>query len=92
MCHHSTGIPFESLPLFQEVVANVVADFIDDFAVSVADLIKIWVVNHDFAAIGDGRLHLVHAFCGGPQIVIHRRHYREHAPVWLVHPLDVDLS
>ena len=64
-----------------------IADLVDDAAVHVADLADVRRVNHDFAAIGDDRLGLVHAFRGRPEVVVHRRHHREHA---LERPIDPD--
>ena len=83
---HAAGVVLELVPLRNKVVAAVVANLVDQLAVRVADLINMRAVDHDFAAIGNGRLHLVHAFGGGPEIVIHLGHDRKHSAEGLLHP------
>ena len=46
-------------------------------------------IDDDLAAIADGRFQLVHALGRRPDVVVHRRHDREHALEWLFHVDDV---
>ena len=64
----------KAVPLLHEVIAAVVANLIDQLSVGIADLGKARTVDDDFAAVGNRRLDLVHAFGRGPQVVVHLRH------------------
>ena len=66
-----------------------VADLLDQLAVHVAHLVDVRRVDDDFAAVGDRRLRLVGALGGRPEVVVHRRHDRQHAIERLVDPDDV---
>ena len=84
-----SGIPSEAVPLREEIVAAVIADLVEHAAVHVAGLAHVRRIDDDFAAVGDGRLRLVDALGGRPQILVHRRHHRQHAIEGLVEPDDV---
>ncbi len=47
--------------------------------------------DHNFAAVGNGRLALVHALCARPKIAIHFRHHGKHAPNRTGHAHNVPL-
>jgi len=53
MRENAARVMLETVPLFHKVVAAVIADFLDEFAVGVADLAERGAVNHDLAAVRD---------------------------------------
>ena len=89
---HAAGVILEFVPLLHEIVAAVIADLVDQFAVRVADLRDVRAVNHNFAAIGHGWFHFVRALGAGPKIVVELGQDREHAAEGLVHVHDMFLG
>jgi hypothetical protein len=77
---HTARIVFELVPLRQKIIAAVITNFIYQIAVRVADFADVGRKNHHLAALGDRRLHLVHPFGPGPEIVVEFGHDGEHAP------------
>jgi hypothetical protein len=67
----------ESVHLPTEVIADVVADALDELAVHHRDLADVRRVDDQLPAVGHHRLELVHALGAGPQIVVHLRHVGE---------------
>ena len=75
----------ELIPLLEEIVAAMVADFLDRFAVRDADIADVRRVNDQLAAISQNGLELVHTFAGGPKLVVHLRRTGEDRVEWLFH-------
>src|SRR6185437_13233924 len=73
MCDHAPGIVLKFVPLLQEIIPAMVTEFGDDLAVHDGNFVDVRGVNDEFAAVGDNRLELVHAFAGDPDFVIHGR-------------------
>lgn len=81
----------KAVPLLEEVVSDMVADFLDQFSVSDGDLVHVGGVDDEFATIGDDGFELVHAFARDPEFIVHGRGAGEDLPVGFVAPTDVDL-
>src|SRR5262249_47411857 len=77
MGEDSPGYVLKAIPLFEEVIAAMITDAFDVVAVGNADLAQVRRVNYQFASIRQHGLKLVHAFAGGPKLVIHWRRARE---------------
>ena len=80
MGQHAPGIVLEALPLLHKVIAHVIAHRVNDRAVGVADLVNVGGIDDHLTAVGDDRLHFVHALGRRPQVIVHLRHDRKHAP------------
>lgn len=61
----------EAVPLLEEVIPAVVADFFDEGAVGDGDFMNMGGVDDELAAICDDRLEFIHAFATDPKLVIH---------------------
>src|SRR5579883_1427714 len=81
----------KTLPLLDEIIPDVVADFVNQFAVSVGDLGDMRCVDNDFAAIGNRRFGFVHGLGRRPQIIVHLSRGGEDALKWTVDADDVEL-
>ena len=81
----------EPLGLLHEVIAHVVADFVDQLAMRVRHLRQVWRVDDHLTPVGDGRLCLVHRFGGGPQVVIDLRRHGQHSLERARHQDDLEL-
>src|SRR5512133_3672249 len=80
----------ELFPLTKEVVAVVVAD-LSDARMHHRDLGDVWCIDDQFTAISDDRLELVEALCRGPDVLILRRHDRQHPACRMIKIGDMGL-
>src|ERR1051325_5912792 len=73
MREDTPGNIFEPVPLFEEIVAAMVANGLDMVAVTDADFPEVRSVNNQFPAIREHGFELIHAFARGPKFVVHWR-------------------
>jgi hypothetical protein len=57
--------------------------------VCVADFSDVRRKNHHFAAVGDRRLHFIHPFAPGPEIVVKSGHDGQHTPEGFLYVNDL---
>ena len=86
------GPVLELVPLLEEIIAAMVADFLDLRAMADANLVEVGRVDDQFPAVGQDRFEFVHAFAGGPKLVVHRRSAGEDGMEGPVLIDDMDLA
>src|SRR3954470_15302966 len=69
MREHTPRIMFEQLPLIQKIIATMVTDLRNRFAMAHAHLRNVRCINDKPPAIRKHRFELVHALPAGPQLV-----------------------
>src|SRR5215216_3581396 len=80
----------ELVPLTKEVVAVVIPD-LADARIHHRDLGDVRSIDDHFTAIGDNRLQLVEALGCGPDVLILRRHDRQHSAHRMIKISDMGL-
>jgi len=92
MGEHAPRDVFKTVPLFEEIIAAMVADGLNMVAVTDANFFQMRRVNDQFAAIRQDRFKFIHAFAGGPKFVIHRRTARDDGLKGFFFVGDVELA
>jgi len=92
MGEDAPGVILEALPLFQEVVAAVVADLPDQPPVHLGNLAEVRRIDDELAAVRHDRLQFIHALPGDPELVIHRWRARQDGVERTVLAGDMDLG
>ena len=91
MGEHAPGIMLEAVPLLQKIIATMVTDFLNRFAVRDADLRHVRRVDDQLTAVGEHRFEFVHRFAARPDLLIHLGRAGEDRVEWplLVHEVTL---
>jgi len=89
--HDSSRYAGELLHAFEEIIAGMIPDFVEPFAVRVRNLGDMRGINNQCSAIGEYRFKFVHDLARGPDIVVHFRGDAENRVVGPVLVRDMNL-
>src|SRR5579872_4001073 len=91
MCQNAARHMFKTLPLLDEIIPDMVANLVNQFAMRVGYLADMRSVDNDFPAIGNRWFGLVHRLGCRPQVVVHLGWGGEYLAKRVIYIGDVEL-